>query len=381
VLARDGQVRWAASQALVQRGPDGTPRRVTGIHQDVTEQRRAEAALRESEARFRALAETTPQLVWSADRHGVVDYVSPQCVAYTGIPAQRALAGGWREAVHPADRRRVAEAWRAAVRGGELFDIEYRVRRHDGEFRWFKARGAPMRDALGAVERWFGVATDIHDVVRAGEALRRSERRQRLMVHELNHRVKNTLATVQSLAAQSLRGAKGDEQAREVFEARLFALSRTHDVLTRENWDGAELRDIAAEAVAPYARDEAHRFLVEGPELRLAPATALALAMALHELATNAVKYGALSNETGRVIVIWGLGGPADARRLRLRWAETGGPPVHPPERRGFGSRLVERGLARELGGEVRLEFHESGVICDIDAPLTAAPELLQAAE
>jgi two-component sensor histidine kinase len=149
------------------------------------------------------------------------------------------------------------------------------------------------------------------------------------------------------------------------------ALAKAHDVLTREHWDGAGLGEIAADAIAPYsAKGGPPRFQIDGPNLRLHPKSALALSMALHELATNAVKYGALSNGTGAVQISWMLNGD-DPRRFRLRWAESGGPPVEKPQRRGFGSRLVERGLAQDLSGEVRLDFERSGLICTIDAPLS----------
>jgi two-component sensor histidine kinase len=195
-----------------------------------------------------------------------------------------------------------------------------------------------------------------------------AERQQRLLVNELNHRVKNTLATIQSIASQTLRGEGADARARESFEARLFALSRAHDVLTRENWDGAELHAIVAEAIAPYASLHAERFSVKGPILRLAPNIALALSMAFHELCTNAAKYGALSNDTGRITIDWGLFEAADGRRLRIRWEESGGPPVRKPARIGFGSRLIKRSLAYELGGDVLIEYPATGVVCTIEA-------------
>ena len=175
--------------------------------------------------------------------------------------------------------------------------------------------------------------------------------------------MKNTLATVQSIANQSLRNATTAAQARGDIEGRLIALSRAHDVLTREGWEGANLREIVAQAIEPFGQ----RFVVAGPDLRLLPRMALALAMALQELATNAVKYGALSNETGEVEIAWTAD---DHRHLALTWTERGGPAVAPPNRRGFGSRLIERSLASDLGGTVALRFEPEGVVCAIAAPL-----------
>ena len=182
--------------------------------------------------------------------------------------------------------------------------------------------------------------------------------------------MKNTLATVQSIAAQSLKTSESTAQARESFEARLFALAKAHDVLTRESWEGATLRDIVEEALAAHRAARAARFAIAGPDVRLAPRAALAIAMALHELATNAAKYGALSNESGRVRLDWRVGAGESGPALHLTWAEEGGPPVAPPARKGFGSRLIERGLAADLDGDVRLDFRPTCVVCTIEAPL-----------
>jgi two-component sensor histidine kinase len=185
-------------------------------------------------------------------------------------------------------------------------------------------------------------------------------------VNELNHRVKNTLATVQSISAQTFRGDAASASAREAFEGRLMALSRAHDVLTRENWEGAALREIVDQAVLPYETSTGTaRFVIEGPNARLQPRGALALAMALQELATNASKYGSLSSSDGQVLIRWSMEA-ATPRRLRLVWEETGGPVVERPAHRGFGTRMIERTLAQDLGGEVRIEFRPTGVICTI---------------
>ena len=195
--------------------------------------------------------------------------------------------------------------------------------------------------------------------------------RQKLLLDELNHRVKNTLATVQSIATQTLRTAASTTEAREVLEGRLIALSKTHDVLTREHWAKADLREIVTAAVAPYSGTvTGARFEIRGPEASVQPKAAVALAMAFHELSTNAVKYGALSNETGRVAISWTIENGVGT----LRWVESGGPVVKPPTSRGFGSRLIERGLAHDLAGEARLDFVPTGVVCIIMAP---AGELL----
>jgi PAS domain S-box-containing protein len=227
----------------------------------------------------------------------------------------------------------------------------------------------PIRDAHGRITGVFAEGSDVTERVR-------SEDHQRLLLNELNHRVKNTLATVQSIASQTLRNAGSTVAAREAIESRLFALSRAHDVLTRENWDGAWIGEVVGEAMSPFQSTGQSRIHCHGPAIRLPPNVALALAMALQELATNAVKYGALSNETGEVDISWQVDRMREEPHLLLRWEERGGPPVSPPSRRGFGTRLVERSLAQgHLGGEARIAFAPAGVICTVDAPLRAAED------
>jgi two-component sensor histidine kinase len=219
-------------------------------------------------------------------------------------------------------------------------------------------------DDAGQFLGYTACGIDITDV-------RVAEEHHRLLINELNHRVKNTLATVQSIASQTLRNAPTTEAARGAFESRILALSRTHDVLTRENWEGAELREIVAQALEPYKAYGERRLHWSGPKVRLSPQTALALAMALQELATNAVKYGALSNAEGTLDVCWSINRQVSPPRPHLIWEESGGPPVQAPHRRGFGTRLIERSLAQDLNGEARIRFEPTGVVCTVDAPLT----------
>lgn len=193
------------------------------------------------------------------------------------------------------------------------------------------------------------------------EHRRRIERHQNLLLDELNHRVKNTLSTVQAMAMQTLKGV--DMTARDSFLARLFALSSQHDLLTLDNWEGASFEGVVRRALRPWREDERPRFTVEGPAVHLDPKRALALGMGFHELATNAAKYGALSNATGTIAVSWAL--EPDGRSLKLSWRERGGPIIAVPERRGFGLRLIEHGLGRELGGMVRLDFQPEGLVCE----------------
>lgn len=193
------------------------------------------------------------------------------------------------------------------------------------------------------------------------EHRRRIERHQNLLLDELNHRVKNTLSTVQAMAMQTLKGV--DMTARDSFLSRLFALSSQHDLLTLDNWEGASFEGVVRRALRPWREDEHLRFTVEGPAVHLDPKRALALGMGFHELATNAAKYGALSNAAGTIAVSWAL--DPDGKSLKLTWCERGGPAVTAPDRKGFGLRLIEHGLGRELGGMVRLDFQPEGLVCE----------------
>jgi two-component sensor histidine kinase len=195
---------------------------------------------------------------------------------------------------------------------------------------------------------------------------KQAQQHLKLMVDELNHRVKNTLATVLAMSTQSLRTATSLEGFREAFQGRILALSETHNLLNRELWQGVSLRDLVAQELAPYA-DGRDRIQIAGDEVRLGPIAAVTLGMGLHELATNAAKYGALSTPSGYVRVAWT---PGKQGRMRLAWEEFGGPPVSSPSRRGVGAALIQKVLAAELRSEVRLEFPPEGVRCTMDIAL-----------
>jgi two-component sensor histidine kinase len=247
---------------------------------------------------------------------------------------------------------------------------------------WFTFSYSPVRDESGEIAGMFCAVSETTERKKAEDALRESnerlralveaaaqhEQHQQLLLNELNHRVKNTLAIVQSFALQTLRNAKSLDDGRETFNARLIALSKAHDVLTREQWQGARLQEVIVESLAAHLDGNAGdpRIRLAGPEIRLKPKAALALSMALHELATNAAKYGALSNAGGRVRLEWS----SFDQTFRLIWVESGGPKVVAPAKRGFGSRLIEHGLSQDLDGRVHIAFEEAGVRCIIEAPL-----------
>jgi two-component sensor histidine kinase len=195
-------------------------------------------------------------------------------------------------------------------------------------------------------------------------------RLQRLLLEELHHRVKNMLATVMGITSQSLKNATSMEQGRQAIAHRLIALGRAHDLLLQTSWTSASLPAIVRAAIGPFETSGEERFIVHVIEIKVGPAAVLSLALALNELCTNAIKFGALSNPDGRVEITSIL--DEEAQRFKLIWAEKGGPVVTVPAKRGFGTQLVERSLARLLHGDARLRFEPSGVICEFDFPLAS---------
>jgi PAS domain S-box-containing protein len=265
---------------------------------------------------------------------------------------------GVNDKFHPDDMElmwaRVAKALDPAGEG--RYEVEYRVKQRDDSWRWLSAWGLVEFEGQGAARKPVAIAGASRDLTE----LKQAEAGQRLLVNELSHRVKNTLATVQSIAFHTLRDATDVTAARLALDARILSLAHAHDVLTESNGSGADLAQVVARAMAPFAAAQIAR---EGPAVDVSPRMALALTMVLHELATNAAKYGALSRPEGRIALRWAARGD----QLALTWHEAGGPPVAAPSRRGFGSTLIEHALA---GGSARLDFAPDGVRYSLTASL-----------
>jgi two-component sensor histidine kinase len=283
----------------------------------------------------------------------------------TGGPSVR-----WQDEYLFADDR--AAIWRVireAIACKGVFQLEHRVRRADGSAGWTSSRAIPLLDESGEIVEWFGAASDI-------TARRKAEQHLRLVINELNHRVKNNLAMTQAVAAQTLRNAGGVAEAEASLSSRISALAQANDLLTGERGTDVSMLGVLEQATRPHYPSPARR-RIDGPDLALSPKTALSLSLAMHELSTNALKYGAWSTPDGVVWIRWSIYRPTPGapKRLKLEWTERGGPPVDPPARRGFGSRLIERGLAAEMGGVVQMRFEPEGLVCVIDAPLTVYAE------
>jgi PAS domain S-box-containing protein len=325
---------------------------------DISARKRMEAALRDRD-HVLSLAERSAGIgIWDVDLVTGMVRGTPQFFSLFGLePADDPVPIEVMRAVrHPDDGKRVIQGFKEALESGtDYYEMEYRIVRPDGETRWIFGRGRVVRDPSGQPVRYSGVDIDITE-------RKRLEEQQKLLVAELNHRVKNTIATIQSIAQQSLATGRPLEEARDAFLSRLQALAHAHGLLTASEWRGASLSALVEDEFKPYG--EHARFA--GEDLVLAPRAALLVRLVLHELATNAVRHGALGVPGGRVEVNWKV----RREKFGLSWRESGGPAVSPPTRRGFGSSLLERAVAYDLQGQADLQFASDGLRYELSAPL-----------
>ncbi len=367
----DAVERWVAAKGQVFVA-EGRAVRFIGTVRDVTQSRRAEQALRETEERYRLAARATNDAIWDwnlATNH--VLWNEALTVAYGYASEAVDPTGDWWIAhIHPDDRARIDASIHAVIDGtGTAWSDEYRFLRADGSYADILDRGYVIRDGHGSAVRMIGAMLDISE-------RKRAEEHQRLLTGELQHRVKNTLALVQAIASQTFRNAPDPDAAREAFAARLISLGRAHDILTRSSWTEAPIIEVVEGALAVHRGAATARIRASGPGVLLGAKAGLSLALSLHELATNAVKYGALSNEAGSVDLRWHVVHEGEVPRFCLTWTEQGGPPIlTQPSRRGFGSRLIERSFAAEVGGEVKLTYAPTGLVCRLEAPLASMQE------
>jgi PAS domain S-box-containing protein len=329
---------------------------VAAVWRDITAIREAERQLAVSEARYREIANGIPAAAWLTRADGQLEYMNQAWIDTLGRPQSELLGEGWMRFVDPADRDGLISARAHARTNHSSFHYEGRFRRPDGAQRIIRLYGRPRFDRMGGFRGHVGIAVDV-------TAIREHERQQRLLIDELNHRVKNTLATVQSVVHHTIRDYGASKELERAIAERLVALSAAHDLLSREQWEGAELGEIVAEVTRPY--DHAGRISMAGPRARLSPRTAIALSMGLHELSTNAAKYGALASPDGHIDVSW----TKRDGTVAVEWRERGGPRVDAVEPTGFGSLLLGRVLPAELGHAVELTHPPAGVICRFEAP------------
>jgi PAS domain S-box-containing protein len=337
------------------------------ILRDRTQLHQAESRLRENEEHFRLLATNIPQLVFRSKFDGNRTWGSPQWIAFTGLSLADSVGFGWLDAVHPDDRAETVGNWQSAREAGEYY-IEHRIRRAvDSTYRWHQTRARPIEGA-DIVSDWVGTMTDVHD-------LRGLQDRQKVLMAELQHRTRNLLTVTQSIARQTLRTSRSLEEFKGQFESRLHALSRVQALLARADEEDIDLRKLVIAEVSAHHDPEKDRdrLQINGPAVHLPAMSAQALGLALHELATNAVKYGALSRSDGKLHISWTVERSSPNGLVKFQWVETGVKlGSHKPERKGYGSELIEKALPYQLSAETKLEFASDGVRCAITVPLRA---------
>ncbi len=333
---------------------------------DILARQREDAmAVANSDLMFRTLADTMPQMVWSTLPDGYHDYYNARWYEYTGVPVGSTDGEGWNEMFHPDDQQRAWGRWRRSLETGAPYEVEYRLRHHSGDYRWTLGRALPIRDASGAITRWIGTCTDIHE-----QKLMIEERE--MIAHELSHRIKNIFSVIAGLIGLSARTRPEMRDAADELRDRILSLGRAHDFVRPHSADSvapeglATLWGVLSQIFAPYHGPDGPRVHISGENPPVDDRSATPLALLFHELATNAAKYGALSTAGGKVQLHIG----ADGNDIRLDWREEGGPPVTAPENTGFGSQLMTLSVERQLGGRIERHWEAEGLRLSLWIPL-----------
>lgn len=334
---------------------------------DLARSTQAEKERDDQRQRFQLLADTMPQMVWTAQPDGYHDYYNARWYEFTGMPEGSTDGERWNGMFHPDDQARAWAVWRHCLDTGEPYEIEYRLRAASGEYRWVLGRALAMRDANGTIVRWFGTCTDIHEHKLAMD-------QREIISHELSHRIKNIFAVIGGLIGLSSRQHPEHRVITDELRERVLALGRAHDFVrphsAQSNPSGnlPTLRAVLEELMAPYRYDGVERVKIEGDDAPVDDRSATPLALTFHELATNATKYGALSRDDGIV----NLRIDRQDHAVVIEWREQAEASISPPEASGFGSRLIELSIERQLGGKIVREWETNGLIATISIPLTA---------
>lgn len=356
VVDADGGIRWVVASGRVITDQDGRAVRLPGAVVDITTEREIAAQLVESEERFRLLADTMPQMVWSTLPDGYHDYYNARWYEYTGVPPGSTDGEGWNGMFHPDDQARAWELWRHSLETGDPYVIEYRLRHHDGDYRWVLGRALPMRDASGRIVRWFGTCTDIHETKLAQEE-------REVIAQELSHRIKNIFAVIGGIVGLAARSHPEATEFAEKLRGRILALGRAHDFVRPHSRSSmprpspSSLHALVMELLQPYRVGEVDRVSFDGPDAEIDDGAATPLALLFHELATNAAKYGALTRADGHVAIETAL----DGDDYQLVWRERGGP-APAPGATGFGSKLISLSVEGQLRGRLERRYGEEGL-------------------
>jgi PAS domain S-box-containing protein len=352
-------------------GVEGEPDRLLVFAQDISGEQAAREREREVQKRLQIALSAAEQGVWDYDLVTGEMIYDERAKQIYGLPADQPVTFEMiRDATPPEDLRYTLTQLERAIdpQIRDRSSYEYRITRPDGSICWALAHGEAVFEGEPGSERAVRYAGTLQDITER----KRAERHQQILIAELNHRVKNMLAIVQALAYQTFNG-RIDDSLVDTFSGRLAALSAAHAILTQGKWESARIADIAGAVLRPHVGSESNRIRLDGDNSTIPPQLAVNVAMALHELATNAVKYGALSNDRGHVELQWSVARHSEPR-LHLRWREQGGPRVKEPSEAGFGTRMLQRILASELSGNVSLRFDPDGLDCAIEAPVREAP-------
>lgn len=367
-----GTLKYWDVQVLPVGGTDTQPSYLLSISRDISAVRSADHEIdrlmeqaRQNNLRFRILADALPQLVWSTRPDGYHDYYNARWYEFTGMVDGSTDGEGWNGMFHPDDQERAWEHWKRSLATGELYEIEYRLRHHSGEYRWVLGRALPLRDANGAIERWYGTCTEIHTAKRLSENLA-------LLSQELSHRIKNIFAIVNGLIGQAARRYPEHKSFAADVQQRLAALARAHEFvqpkagMSRSAEALPTLQRLLEEILEPYRSADNSRLQIMGDEISIDDRSATPLALVFHELATNAAKYGALSAPEGRVTIMLEVCGDAS----RITWTEIDGPPIAgEPMRTGFGTKLALASIQGQLGGILEQRWLPKGLQVVVECP------------
>lgn len=327
-------------------------------------------ALQEAGAAFHGLADTMPQMIWSTLPDGDHDYYNAQWYRFTGVPEGSTDGEGWAGMFHPDDQPEAWRRWNHSLATGDPYEVEYRLRRHDGIYRWVLGRALPIRDRAGRIERWIGTCTDIQD---AKEAAEQTE----ILSRELSHRIKNIFAVISALMGMTARADPRIAEPARILQERIAALGRAHEFVrphsesSRPQAIAVTLGNLLANILSAYPAMSDGRLTITGGDFDIHDRAATPLALTFHELATNSLKYGALSSDRGRVAIAIEDAGDS----IHMTWAESEGPAVaEEPELSGFGSKLTTLAVEQQLGGTLERIWHRSG----LEVTMTVQPSRIR---
>jgi len=363
----DGGVRWVAASGRPRFDEQGRAVRFPGVAIDITAEKLATGALAESELRFRTLADTMPQMVWSTLPDGFHDYYNARWYEFTGVPEGTTDGEGWSGMFHPDDQDRAWQVWRHSLQTGEPYRIEYRLKHHSGEYRWVLGQALPIRDVAGEIVRWIGTCTNIHDAKLAAEE-------REVVAQELSHRIKNIFAVIGGIVALAARTYPEAAGLATELRARIISLGKTHDFVrphssaSNHRQNPTSLRQLIGELMSPYRLAGDDRIEITGDDAVIDEGAATPLALIFHELGTNAAKYGALSKAGGGVAIDIATGDET----CRVTWREIGGTPGPLSDKQGFGSRLMSLSVEGQLKGKLTRRWEPDGLVAEIELPLAA---------